>query len=605
MVFAGLGAVMMAWRFWRMKEVKFPIECVGYFRRMENENPNVKRDSMVFELDIRQGANIVGELWEYPNHNVMVTGVAGASGKTTMAEVLVDEISDEVECKKYGYDKPMPCVIFSPKKFPKGETIDFDLAGRFRILDCSEEMINVFQNREAFVLAWEVLVVNSIDNFGITASQIAEMTGEILDERVCRNWNDFEGNLEQLRKKKRNEKIALSQLNWISTKIKYLKVDATVLDIPTSNVILYLGSLPSKGRSFYYEAYLQHLVKKLEDNPSVKPVLVCDEAHIILKHQASIIGYFLRELRTHVSAIITISQNLDDCDPQLLQFSKIFCGTQQHLKPFMDKPTIKECVGKLPPYHFVDYTYRGTDNVPVYSLSQKAVEKINQLKQEGLRLRNSVSDAVKVQNDAVVAVAQPVLEEKKPEITGERIVEMLQNDCMIANDISKAMGIGRDDNRRFQVKSMIEKLLSEKKIRKMLYVIENNSKGERRKPRKYFYISESRTETTIHLRLVDDVKKIVETEGDTIIADYKSNQSWDIETAKYYCDAVTGLKNGNIRDDVEKLKAEPFKKPTIFVCVNYEVMSRQQNALDSVEGIEGRFYCYCLDTLADVIRSLK
>ncbi len=588
-----------------MKEVKYPVEIVGYFRRMENDNPNVRRDSMIFDLDMKQSANIVGELWEYPNHNVMVTGVAGASGKTTMAEVLVDELSDDVECKKYGFDNPLPCVIFSPKKFPKGETIDFDLAGRFRILDCSKEMINVFQNREAFVLAWEVLVVNSIDNFGITASQIAEMTGEILDEGVCRNWNDFEDNLEQLRKKKRDEKIALSQLNWISTKIKYLKVDATVSDIPTSNVILYLGNLPSKGRSFYYEAYLQHLVKELEDNPNVKPVLVCDESHIILKHQASIIGYFLRELRTHVSAIIAISQNKDDCDPQLLQFSKIFCGTQQHLEPFMDKPTTKECISKLPPYHFVDYTYRGTDNVPVYSLSQKAVEKISQLKQEGLRLRNSAT-ITETRNDMVVAVAQPTkLEEKKAEITGVRIVEILQNDCMISNEISKALGVGRDDNRRFQVKSMIEKLLSEKKVRRILFVIENNSKGERRKPRKYFFINESRTETTIHLRLVDDVKKIVETQGDTIIADYKSNQSWDIETAKYYCDAKTGLQNGNIKDDVEKLKAEPFKKPTIFVCVNYEVMSRYQNALDSIDGIENRYFVCCLDTLADVIRNLK
>ncbi|MGI0062984.1 MAG: hypothetical protein ACREBA_11085, partial [Nitrosotalea sp.] len=388
----------------------------------------------------------------------------------------------------------------------------FEVCG-LKVVDCSKFIPNLFLDKTAFVNSWEVLVVNSIDNKGITASQIAEACGTILEVAECRSWNDFRENISKLRKR-RDEVILQSQLTWIENKIQYLDVGEVDENILISNVIYHLGNLPSKARAFYYEAFLQRLVAKLEDAECEPPVLVLDEAHILYKHQSSVIARYMRELRTHVYSIIAISQNKDDCDPQLLQFGKIICGKTENLKSFEDKPVIKECVSALQARQFVDWTFTGTDAVPCYSLNKKYVTKLRELKTDMIRQRNEVRettvvassmppDALPVEVASIPAIAEIKVDKNEIE---KSILKMLEADCHYAADFNKSLGFGRNDNRRVDVNTVLKRLIGENKVYVLPYVTEKKNLA----PRKIYYTNADKTESTVHLKLVDDIKYAVE-----------------------------------------------------------------------------------------------
>ncbi|MGH2613573.1 MAG: hypothetical protein ACRDFB_11075 [Rhabdochlamydiaceae bacterium] len=586
------------WKIWKTKENKYPLEQVGIFVREKNDEGE---RTMNFVADIR-AVNVIGEYLGLPNRNVFINGLAGNSGKSTLAEAILYDLINADECKKY-FEKPVPAVVFSPKKFAEGDLIDFEVCG-LKVVDCCKLIPNIFADRDAFVESWEVMVGNKIDSKGITASQIAEACGSILAVKECKSWADFKNNIAQLRKR-RDEVIMQSQLTWIENKIPYLDVGVISDDIPISNVIYHLGNLPEKARIYYYEAFLQMLVKKLESGLGAPPILVLDEAHLLFKQEFSIIARYMRELRNQVFSIIAISQNKDDCNPALLQFSRILCGQTSHLDKYVNKPTIKDCVMQLQPRQFVDWTFTGTDIVPCYSLNKKYVKKLGELKEEMRRQKMIAKESVIASSMPPVVLPehivpiQAVVEVRadKGEIV-KSILSSLEIDCHYANDFNKGLGFDRNDKRRADVNTVLKRLVGENKVRVLPYVTEKKNLA----PRKIYYTNEGRMESTVHLKLVDDIKFIVEGLGDKVTAEYKSNQSWDISTARCYCEAFTGLKKGNLKDDVTKLRV--VTKPLIFVCVNHETAGQLKESLSYVDGL-GKYSICCLDTLADVIRSLE
>lgn len=618
--FLGTCAIIFAWRFFRAVEVKYPIEIVGKFvRKKSSDDPDVKRDAMLFVPDINSSANIIGELWQYPNRNVMITGMAGLSAKTTLAEVLVDELSDENLCKKYGFIKPIPCVIFSPKKFEDNTPVDFMLGNRFRLVDCSKEMINVFENRNAFIASWRVLVLNSMESKGITASVIAEMTGEILDEGPCLSWANFEQNLEKVQRKKRDDKIALSQLNWISTQTHYLAIKATVSDIPLANVIFYFGNL-EKVRAFYYEMYLEKLSDELL-NSKIQPVVVCDEAHIILKQEGGVIATILREMRTHCSAVFAISQNLDDVDPALWQFAKIFCGTTQHLEPFEKKPTLNECISKIPPYHYVDFTYRGTDNIPVYAISEKTIARIKTLKEEGLKYLNSVVVApvddlpdvagapFKDLSQRGGGIMQQVAKEKPVVVASEskeeiekKIVDVLEKNeyCMYYSDVCSELGFRKkaDDLKRLDVNKLLKQMVKAKEILEKYYITATMKEGQKAR---HYYFSVPDGESKLHRTLKRDVISVLDKVG-MKFEEGKINQGYDIyipnrEKPNVVVECETSLKH-SLKEYDEKVNASSVF--VITVCCNLQDADRF-SYLTCVSA--GKTKIVLLNQLADALKA--
>lgn len=359
----------------------YPLEMIGWFGRIEDKETHTS--SMQYHgARLTEEKDIIGELWNKPQKNILCTGMAG-SGKSTPLEALVNEITDLAECKKYGFE-PQNVVIFSPKHFDEDEPIDFDL-GRATLIDCSKNMINPFEDADAFVASWEVLTSN-ITSKGIMASHIAEFAGTIVRRNPCKSWDDFRKNLNQIRRD-RNSEFSDSELNYIEDKIQYLAVDATINEIPIENVIFYLGNLKPKARAFYYELFLQKYARELNSRKiEKKPILVLDEIHLIA-HENSIVGQYLRELRTRVVAIFGASQNADDLDPKLLHFEYMPAFKTQNLKPFEQKATMRDCIAKLsgsdvPIHSFVNYSDTQTDDIFVYRVNEKYAKKLKAVKEE-------------------------------------------------------------------------------------------------------------------------------------------------------------------------------------------------------------------------------
>ncbi|MDE2590796.1 MAG: hypothetical protein KGL95_14165, partial [Patescibacteria group bacterium] len=182
----------------------------------------------------------------------------------------------------------------------------------------------------------------------------------------------------------------------------------------------------------------------------------------------------------------------------------------------------------------------------------------------------------------------------------DKIIGLLENGVPLHQyDIGTKVGYARNDTKgRLAVKAVLKKLLDEKRVRKIHYV--TAKKGV--KPRIFYFVNENRAETPIHEKGVEDCKKECEKIGEKILSEYKFNQGWDLEISCSFLDFKSGFQH-DLKDDIRKLRES--KKPTIFVCANYEVTKRYQNALSVVDDTEGKYNVCCLDTLADVIKELK
>jgi hypothetical protein len=604
-----VGGLILLWLkvFFFGRRENIPFEYVGVFQRVKDKENNNRE--MVFSEQPHEDADYLKELFSEnkANHNLLVVGYSGG-GKSLLLVAFVEDAH-----KRFGKNN---FVIFSPKFFDEDESIDFELPF-LTVVDCKKNMINPFEDIPSFISSWEVHANNKMSMQGITASQIGSMAGEIARLHPCKTWSDFGRNAEELKLDAINSgsMISMGQINWILTELPNLSVEITTDEIPTKNVIFYLGSLNKTSRAYYYELFLQKLDRELNSKKLIeKPILVLDEIHIVARKEVGGLSSIMRELRTRVEAVWGGSQNLNDIAPELLMFEGIPAFQTHNLKPFSEKPTLEECIGKLAdkdvnkklPYRFIDYADTRSNDVYVLRVKPEYAQKIKELKLQALkkRLENTVKESEQKSDDKV---SEEVRTETDEDVVS-KIISILENSeiCLTAHGITSGLGYSKTDSRRRNLQlRVLPELLKNDKIRKIDYVTARLKPEQ--KARKYFY-SIPKGESQVHHTLVVDALDVLE-KISVLASEGQTNQGWDIHCTEqnFHIDSKSGLEH-DLKSDITRLRDEnitPKGSIVIFVCANYEIRQRYSDAFSVVEEIQGRYRICCLNELADIIRGLK
>jgi hypothetical protein len=596
MIGAGIATAYFIYKFWK-HEYHTDYFRVAVIQRVIDESLGQKG---YVKLDVIETGKQEVELPISPpvNNATLITGMAGTGKSTNLTNQLWRESEN-------GH-----VVIFSLKTFPSWTKEDFVNIPNFNLIDITQFLpSDIFSDPDRFASSFALAVLSHLSMRGMMFKAVYEQVRNLVAGGIT-SWNDFERAIDKMSRDRNNNfdrsvlssiRDSIQQFKRFHGKQENLNIDWTHIK---ENYILSFSSFGDDNEAlkiFYAEYLLRDLFSR-----QLGYVLAIDECHLLLKNTGSILATILRTGRVSTKLYVA-TQNLSDIENAHLQFGSVYLHYTINKDDFtaIHDDFVRDAVKHLRGHRFISLTEQHhNQSVSVYELDianfKKACDEWNmeQKKVNDSIVSSSVPPVLLPEPVATVSVTPQEPRGDKREIKN-KILYMLESNCHIGNDFNTELGYGRDDKRRFAVKEVLKDLVNSNDIRLMSYVTQKKNIS----PRKYYYRNEDKTESTCHRLLVSDIGKVVENIGDAVIADYQSNQSWDIETPKYYCDAVTGLKKGNIKDDISKLRVAT--KPVIFVCINRDVLVHYNNTLSVVDGIEGKYSVCCLDDLSEIIMNLE
>ncbi|MGC9037863.1 MAG: ATP-binding protein, partial [Candidatus Micrarchaeia archaeon] len=285
------------------------------------------------------------------NHNLFVAGSSG-TGKTTLMRYMIGLFPNSAK------------TIFSFK------ANDDYLKLGIPILKVAEYAGDPFADKEAFVQAF--LVAYPISSQGVVAASLPNLLRTLAKKSDL--WKAFRQNIEEAMKKEKPSSITHSAYSFIYQKLADLELSSIPCPIDyDKSIVLDFSGLNETAKSFYAELYLRQVWSHIEagKDSSVGHIIVIDEAHRLLKSEATIFGETARLIRSK-GALWCGTQNYTDLPDYISnQFAThLLFGTRSEsdLRALKEINSLLPFVAtEMPEHHFTDAASRELHTaIPLY-----------------------------------------------------------------------------------------------------------------------------------------------------------------------------------------------------------------------------------------------
>jgi AAA+ ATPase superfamily predicted ATPase len=475
------------------------------------------------------------------NHNLFIAGSSG-TGKTTLMRYLIGLFPNSVK------------TIFSFK------ARDDYLKLGIPILKVSEHAGDPFSDKEAFVQSF--CVTYPMNTQGVTAASIPSILRTTL--RTCNTWKELNKAIEAEVQKEKPGSFTHSAFTFIQQKLTdlELKTQTYKVDYEKDTVLDFTG-LNESAKTFYGEFYLRqiwHNIEAGQENP-MKHIVVIDEAHRLLKSEATIFSEVARLIRAR-GALWCGTQNYSDLPGFISnQFAMhlLFNTRSKHdiqaleainyLLPFV--------VTEMPDHHFTDAATRELhDAIPIFT-----------------------ANIGKFKDHQETYIAPPITEakEEKPPVKIEdytgKVLQYIEEEACWTTELAKRIAKEESieyERAKFAVSKALKALLHDGKVAR-----ERINLGDKEV---ILYYRKDPAMSGLHRFMENQKTKLVGLEGIAYELAKPGEEKADITTANFDIEIETGLKN-----DLTKLqkKLANVRKRTYIVVPGETDKERYKKAFNN------------------------
>ena len=445
------------------------------------------------------------------NHNLFVAGSSG-TGKTTLMRYMIGIFPDSAK------------TIFSFK------ANDDYLKLGIPILRVAEYAGDPFSDKEAFVQAF--LVAYPINAQGVVAASLPNLLRTIV--KKSDSWRAFKQNMDEAMKKEKPSSITHSAYSFIQQKLADLELSSIPFPIDyDKSIVLDFSGLNETAKSFYAELYLRQAWSHIEASKDsrVGHIIVIDEAHRLLKSEATIFGETARLIRSK-GALWCGTQNYSDLPDYISnQFAThLLFGTRSEsdLRALKEiNPLLPFVATEMPEHHFTDVASRELHTaIPLYIAD----------------VRN-FKDYPESYLKPEPGYAQKAQEAQKTLDYRAKVLEMLEAEASwpskLAKDIAKAEGMV--DEPKLAVSKALKVLQTEGLVARQALELEGKEV--------MLYYRRDPSMSGLHKFMVNEVIKKLEEKGIEYTLAKPGEDKPDIMTKDFDIEVETGLKH-----DINELK---------------------------------------------------
>jgi hypothetical protein len=466
------------------------------------------------------------------NRNLFVSGRSG-SGKSTLMRYLIAEFPDAAK------------TIFS---FKAGDEY---LKLGISILRVADHAGDPFADREAFVQAF--LVTYPMNSQGVVAASIPNLLRTAIKESG--SWKGLRDAIGKAMDKERPGNITHSAYSFISQKLNdlELKSEPCALDL-NRDVVLDLSGLNEAAKSFYAELHLRQAWRSIEASKPdpMRHIVIIDEAHRLLKSEATIFGEVARLIRSR-GALWCGTQNYSDLPDYVRnQFAMHLLFSTKGEK---DLKALKEINVLLPfvatelkDHHFTDAAARELhEAIPIYTADIRGFHDYEE---------TYLQPAPNAHTNAEIPKPKEILDYR------EKLLAMLAQEASwpskLAKDIAKADGMGNTEP-KFAVSKALKALQKDGLIGRQMLKL-----GDREV---VLYYRRDPTLSGLHRFMEREVTRKLDAQGIPYTLAKPGEDAPDIVTKDFDIEIETGLKH-----DLAKLRQKLANtKNRTYVVVPDEV----------------------------------
>jgi hypothetical protein len=462
------------------------------------------------------------------NRNLFVSGRAG-SGKSTLMRYMIGEFPDSAK------------TIFS---FKAGDEY---LKLGVPILRVGDHSGDPFADREAFVQAF--LVTYPMNSQGVVAASVPNLLRKAVKESG--SWKALRGTIEKAMEKEKPGNITHSAYSFILQKLTDLELasEPCALDL-NKDVVLDLSGLNEAAKSFYAELYLRQAWRAIEaSSPDpMRHIVIIDEAHRLLKSEATIFGEVARLIRSR-GALWCGTQNYSDLPDEVRnQFAMhllFSTKSENDLKALKEiNPLLPFVATELKDHHFTDAAARELhEAIPIYTADIRGFHDYEE---------------TYLQPVPQAATAAETPKPKEMLDYREKLLSMLAQEASwpskLAKDIAKADGMGGTEP-KFAVSKALKALQKDGLIGRQMLKL-----GDREV---VLYYRRDPTLSGLHKFMEREVTKKLDTQGIPYTLAKPGEDAPDIMTKEFDVEIETGLKH-DIKE-LERKLANATKKTYVLV----------------------------------------
>ena len=500
---------------------------IAHIRRTFNTNGNKVSEDPKIARTYLKAMDFKGYLSYRNNRNLLIAGRSG-SGKSTLMRYVIDLFPDSTK------------TIFS---FKAGDEY---LKLGIPILRIADYAGNPFADKEAFVQSF--LVTYTISNTGVVAASIPNLLRTVLADSD--SWESLNETVAKAKLRERPAGITNSALSFIQQKFTDLELKSHPYNIdPTKDIVLDFSGLNESAKSFYAELYLRqtwHTIEASKPDP-MKHIIIIDEAHRLLKSEATIFGEVARLIRSR-GALWCGTQNYSDLPDyvrnQFAMHLLFSTKSEKDLKALKEiNPLLPFLATELKDHHFTDAATRELhDAIPIYTTD---IRKFKDMEENYIIPEINESSRIDIKSKELPDYKEKVL---------EMLTEEASWPSKLARDIAK------QDNtnpkmRKVAVVRALKTLREDGSIERRLMVV-----GDREV---MLYYKKDPSMSGLHKFMERDITKKLEAKGIAYELAKPGEDKPDIMTKDFDIEIETGLKR-DLRKLEEKL-ANATKKTYIVV----------------------------------------
>ena len=472
----------------------------------------------------KRGADFKDYIARATNHNLFVAGSSG-TGKTTLMRYMIGIFPDSAK------------TIFSFK------ANDDYLKLGIPILKVAEYAGDPFSDKEAFVQAF--LVAYPINAQGVVAASLPNLLRTMA--KKSGSWRAFRQNMDEAMKKEKPSSITHSAYSFIQQKLADLELSSIPFPIDyDKSIVLDFSGLNETAKSFYAELYLRQAWSHIEasKDSGMGHIIVIDEAHRLLKSEATIFGETARLIRSK-GALWCGTQNYSDLPDYISnQFAThLLFGTRSEsdLRALKEiNPLLPFVATEMPEHHFTDVASRELHTaIPLYIADVRNFKDYPES-----YLKPEPGYAQKAQEARTLDYRVKVLEMLETEASWP---------SKLAKDIAKAEGMA--DEPKLAVSKALKVLQTEGLIARQALELEGKEV--------MLYYRRDPSMSGLHRFMVNEVIKKLEEKGIEYTLAKPGEDKPDIMTKDFDIEVETGLKH-DINELEKKLATAP-KKTYIIV----------------------------------------
>ncbi len=525
-------------------------DSVAYVPNRYTSTGALTRDSPEMAKVYRKRMDFKAYIRDRNNRNLFITGRSG-SGKSTLMRYLINLFPESSK------------TIFS---FKAGDEY---LKLGIPILRVADYAGNPFQDREAFVQAF--LVTYPITSQGVVAASVQNLLRSIL--KRSNSWRSLHSNIEGEMAKEKSGSVTSSAYAYILQKLADLELPSSASGLTaTGSFVLDFSGLNEAAKSFYAELYLRQKWHEIEASAPepMKHIMVIDEAHRLLKSEATIFGEVARLIRSK-GALWCGTQNYSDLEPEVRnQFTmQLLFSTKSE----RDLRALKEINALLPfvavelrDHYFTDVAMCNVRNsIPIYTT-------------EISRLNDCKANYIKAElPDVSVELPQP---EEVQDYT-QKIMEMLNQEASWPNKLAKrlieeeSMDLGKA---KFIVSKALQRLQKDGEVDRQMLPLGNIEV--------MLYYRKDPAMSGLHKFMEREVTKKLEAQSITYELAMTGEDKPDIMTKNFDIEIETGLKH-----DISELarKLTNATKKTYIVVPSEVELEHYRRAIDNPAVVTTRF----------------